>query len=121
MRHQIRDLHRTSEAQILNDLDDKLYALENILLQRPELTRVIEKNSSPEKTFAIYTLNLFSHAHDMHERELISEMEWNGWEEWMRRCFQEGTLHAYWNDVDVRKIFDQDFKSFIDKDVAAKK
>src|SRR5215475_4972881 len=93
-RRQIKDLSVDTETKVLSDLDEKMHRLEEHLLERPELARVINnvQSLSPEGVYSFDVLNVFSHAHDMRERKVLNDTEWHGWVEWMRTCFRLGTM-----------------------------
>ena len=93
-RRQIKDLSLDTETKVLSDLDEKMHRLEEHLLERPELARVINnvQSLSPEGVYSFDVLNVFSHAHDMRERKVLNDNEWHGWVEWMRTCFRLGTI-----------------------------
>jgi hypothetical protein len=46
-RRQIKDLSVDTETKVLSDLDEKMHRLEEHLLERPELARVINNVQSP--------------------------------------------------------------------------
>jgi hypothetical protein len=73
-----------------------MHRLEEHLLERPELARVINnvQSLSSQGVYAFDVLNVFSHAHDMRERKVLNGNEW--WVEWMRTCFRLGTIKEYW-------------------------
>ena len=89
-RREVRDLSIDIETKVLSDLDEKMHRLEEHLLERPELARVINnvRSLSPEAVYAFDVLNVFSHAHDMRERKVLNDNEWYGWVKWMRNCFR---------------------------------
>ena len=77
-RREIRELSVDIETKVLSDLDEKVHRLEEHLLERPELARVINnvRSLSPDRVYAFDVLNVFSHAYDMHERKIL--MRTNG-------------------------------------------
>ncbi|MFZ0512995.1 MAG: hypothetical protein WAM14_15410, partial [Candidatus Nitrosopolaris sp.] len=85
-RREIRELSVDIETKVLSDLDEKVHRLEEHLLERPELARVISnlRSLSPEGVYSLDVLNVFSHAYDMHERKVLNDNEWYGWVQWMR-------------------------------------
>jgi hypothetical protein len=89
-KREVRDLSIDIETKVLSDLDEKMHRLEEHLLERPELARVINnvRSLSPEAVYAFDVLNVFSHAYDMRERKVLNDNEWFGWVEWMRNCFR---------------------------------
>jgi len=98
-RREVRDLSIDIETKVLSDLDEKMHRLEEHLLERPELARVINNvpSLSPDAVYAFDVLNVFSHAYDMRERKVLNDNEWYGWVEWMRYCFRLVTIKEHWN------------------------
>ena len=82
-KREVRDLSIDIETKVLSDLDEKMHRLEEHLLERPELARVINnvRSLSPETVYAFDVLNVFSHANDMRERKVLKDNEWFGWVE----------------------------------------
>jgi hypothetical protein len=120
-RRQIKDLSVDTETKVLSDLDEKMHRLEEHLLERPELARVINnvQSLSPEGVYSFDVLNVFSHAHDMRERKVLNDNEWQGWVEWMRTCFRLGTIKENWKRIQESKWYDPAFEDFINKEVVA--
>ncbi|HYA83833.1 MAG TPA: hypothetical protein VEH06_10355 [Candidatus Bathyarchaeia archaeon] len=120
-RRQIKDLSVDTETKVLSDLDEKMHRLEEHLLERPELARVINnvQSLSPEGVYSFDVLNVFSHAHDMRERKILNDNEWHGWVEWMRTCFRLGTIKDNWKRIQESKWYDPAFEDFINKEVVA--
>src|SRR5215469_1252573 len=124
-RRQIKDLSVDTETKVLSDLDEKMHRLEEHLLERPELARVINnvQSLSPEGVYSFDVLNVFSHAHDSQsgtrERKVLNDNEWYGWVEWMRTCFRLGTIKENWKRIQESKWYDPAFEDFINKEVVA--
>ena len=120
-RREVRDLSIDIETKVLSDLDEKMHRLEEHLLERPELGRVINnvRSISPETVYAFDVLNVFSHAYDMRERKVLNDNEWYGWVEWMRNCFRLGTIKEHWNRMQENHWYDATFEEFINKQVIA--
>ena len=120
-KREVKDLSIDIETKVLSDLDEKMHRLEEHLLERPELARVINnvRSLSPEAVYAFDVLNVFSHAYDMRERKVLNENEWFGWLEWMRNCFRLGTIKEYWKQFQQNRWYDPTFEDFIDKQVIA--
>ena len=95
---EVRNLSTDIETKVLSDLDEKVHRLEEHLLERPELAKVINnvRSLSPERVYAFDVLNVFSHAYDMHERKVLNDNEWFGWVQWMRNCFRLRTIKEQW-------------------------
>ena len=119
---EVRNLSIDIETKVLSDLDEKVHRLEEHLLERPELAKVINnvRSLSPEAVYAFDVLNVFSHAHDMRERKVLNDNEWYGWVEWMRNCFRLGTIKEHWNRMQENHWYDLTFEDFINKQVIAK-
>ena len=67
------------ETKVLNDLDDKVHAMGEMMVQRPELVKMLNKdqtNQSPELVFAYYVLYVCAHAFHMRQRKVLSDNEW---------------------------------------------
>jgi hypothetical protein len=120
-RREIRELSVDTETKVLSDLDVKMHRLEEHLLERPELARVINNvpSLSAEAVYAYDVLNVFSHAHDMRERKILNDNEWFGWVEWMRTCFRLGTIKEHWKQIQQNQWYDPTFDDFINKQVIA--
>ena len=106
-RREIRELSVDIETKVLSDLDEKVHRLEEHLLERPELARVISnvRSLSPEGVYSLDVLNVFSHAYDMHERKVLNDNEWFGWVQWMRKCFKLGTVQEHWKPIQECSTF----------------
>jgi hypothetical protein len=120
-KREVRDLSIDIETKVLSDLDEKMHRLEEHLLERPELARVINnvRSLSPEAVYAFDVLNVFSHAYDMRERKVLNDNEWYGWVEWMRNCFRLGTIKEHWKRFQENHWYDATFEDFINKQVIA--
>jgi hypothetical protein len=116
-RREIRELSVDTETKVLSDLDEKMHRLEEHLLERPELARVINnvRSLSPEGVYAFDVLNVFSHAYDMHERKVLNDNEWYGLVQWMRNCFRLGTIKEHWKRFQESQWYDLAFEDFINK------
>jgi hypothetical protein len=120
-RREVRNLSIDIETKVLSDLDEKVHRLEEHLLERPELAKVINnvRSLSPERVYAFDVLNVFSHAYDMHERKVLNDNEWFGWVQWMRTCFRIGTIKEHWKQIQESQWYDPSFDDFINKQVIA--
>ncbi len=118
---EVRNLSIDIETKVLSDLDEKVHRLEEHLLERPELAKVINnvRSLSPERVYAFDVLNVFSHAFDMHERKVLNDNEWFGWVQWMRTCFRIGTIKEHWKQIQESQWYDPSFDDFINKQVIA--
>lgn len=109
------------ETKVLNDLDEKMHSLAEMLVHRPDLVKILDKNQSTisqELVFSYYVLYMCSHAFHMHQRKILSNNEWEGWLRWMKSAFTGGEITEYWkNIVHPEKWFDPDFQDFIDNEI----
>src|SRR5438128_11257985 len=80
-RREVRDLSIDIETKVLSDLDEKMHRLEEHLLERPELARVINdvRSLSREAVYAFDVLNVFFHAYYMRELKVLNHNERHGW------------------------------------------
>ena len=109
------------ETKVLNDLDEKIHGMAEMLVHRPELVKVLNKNQSsisPELVFAYYILYACAHAFHMRQRKVLSDNEWAGWLRWMKSAFDGGTIGEYWvKNIQPEKWFDPAFQDFIDNEI----
>jgi hypothetical protein len=95
-KRQIQSLSMDVETKVLNDLGEKIHRMGEMIIDRPELGRVITNIQSDrwsaELPFAFYVLYICSHAYDMREMRILNDNEWAGWLQRMRNCFQQGTI-----------------------------
>ena len=122
-RKEMRNLSVDIETKVLNDLDEKIHGMAEMLVHRPELVKLLNKNQSfgnqrPELVFAYYILYVCSHAFHMRQRKVLSDNEWAGWLRWTKTAFDEGAIREYWeNRIEPEKWFDPAFQKFIDKEM----
>jgi hypothetical protein len=120
-RKQMQSLSIDLETKILNDLDDKINGLTHMMIQRPELIKVVnkdEKRFTSDLAFSYHILYTFAHAFHMYQRKVVSENEWHGWLRWIKSAFQHGSLYEIWkNNIELEKWFDPAFTEFINKEI----
>jgi hypothetical protein len=122
-RKEMRNLSVDIETKVLNDLDEKIHGMADMLVGRPELIKILDKNQSsgnqtPELVFAYYVLYMCSYAFHMRQRKVLSDNEWAGWLRWIKSAFDEGAIREYWEkSIEPEKWFDPAFQNFIDKDI----
>jgi hypothetical protein len=120
-RKEMRNLSVDIETKVLNDLDEKIHGMAEMLVHRPELVKLLNKNQpnqTPELVFAYYILYMCSHVFHMRQRKVLSDNEWAGWLRWMKTAFDEGTIREYWEkSIEPEKWFDPAFQDFIDKEI----
>jgi hypothetical protein len=108
------------ETKVLNDLEDKLDRIVENAIARPEVGEILDKevgNLSPKEPFAVYVLCICAHAFHMHQRGVLRENEWVGWQRSIRASFREGTLGDHWRSVKPENWFDPEFVDFIDNEI----
>jgi hypothetical protein len=118
-KREVRGLSVDIETKVLSDLDEKMHRLEEHLLERPDLVKVINnvRSISPESVYSFDVLNVFSHAYDMYERKVLNDNEWFGWLQWIRDCFRRGTIKEHWKQIQESQWYDHVFEEFINKQV----
>ncbi|MDQ3836798.1 MAG: hypothetical protein M3270_07685 [Thermoproteota archaeon] len=120
-RREMRNLSVDIETKVLNDLDEKVHAMGEMMVHRPDLVKILNKNQkdpSPELVFAYYILYISAHAFHMRQRKVLSDNEWTGWLQWIRTAFEQGAILDYWkNSIQPEKWFDPAFRDFINNQV----
>src|SRR5262245_55695587 len=118
---QMQTLSVDIETKILNDLDEKIGGLTSILLERPELIKVIsnvKEDWSPEIPFTYHILYTFAHVFHMRQRKVLNDNEWIGWQRWMKTAFERGTISKLWTtNVQMEKWFDLELEEFVNKEL----
>jgi hypothetical protein len=107
------------ETKVLNDLDEKVRKMAEIIIEKPNLQKVMYKLEKPseELAFAYYILFISSHAYAMHQRNVLKDDEWTGWLHWMRNCFKYGTIREHWKQTESENWFDRSFQEFVNKEL----
>ena len=98
-RKQMAALSVDIETKVLSDLDLRLHEITHLMIDRPELTRVVSKVESDWSSDVAYAYNiLFTFAHVLHmrERNVLSDNEWTGWLRWMKSAFEQGMIKDIW-------------------------
>ncbi len=123
-RKQMQKLSVDIETKVLSDLDEKITDLSQLLVEKPQLMKIIsnaESYETEEMAFTYHLLQTFAHAYHMYQRKVVSDNEWTGWLRRMRSCFEEGKIREYWESgLELEKWFDPAFEDFIDKEVVRK-
>jgi hypothetical protein len=81
-RKQMQALSVDIETKVLNDLDEKMHSAGEMMVQKPELVKMLNKNETkrtPELVFAYYILYMCAHAFHMRQRNVLNDNEWEGW------------------------------------------
>src|SRR6266571_3902179 len=125
-KRQIHALSIDQETRVLNDLDEKFHNLAMLAMEDPSIIRVMDNRTStvdyPDKkdvAFSFYILWMCAHAYAMRQRKVLDDNEWSGWLQWMRNCFQRGTIGEIWKQIESDKMFNPAFQQFINKEIVA--
>ena len=120
-RKQMRALSVDIETKVLSDLDLRLREITHMMIDRPELIKVVSKVESDWSSEVAYSYHiLFTFAHVLHvrERNVLSDNEWTGWLRWMKSAFDQGMIKDIWkNKIEMEKWFDPAFQQFVDKEL----
>ena len=123
-RKQMQKLSVDIETKVLSDLDEKITDLSQLLVEKPQLMKIIsnaESYETEEMVFTYHLLQTFAHAYHMYQRKVVSDNEWTGWLRRMRSCFEEGKIREYWeSDLELEKWFDPAFEDFINNEIVQK-
>jgi hypothetical protein len=121
-RKQAQSLSVDIETKVLNDLAERMHTQVEILIVRPQLTKVLSKvdSESPELAYAYDILFTFAHAFHMRQRKVLNDNEWTGWVRWYKSAFKQGTLMEIWQKtIEMEKWFDPAFHDFINREIAS--
>ena len=119
-RKQAQSLSVDIETKVLNDVAERMHTQVEILIGRPQLTKVLSKvdAESPELAYAYDILFTFAHAFHMRQRKVLNDNEWTGWVRWYKSAFKQGTLMEIWQKtIEMEKWFDPAFHDFINKEI----
>ena len=120
-RKQMQALSVDIETKVLSDLDLRLREITHMMIDRPELIKVVSKVESDWSSEVAYSYHiLFTFAHVLHvrERNVLSDNEWTGWLRWMKSAFDQGMIKDIWkNKIEMEKWFDPAFQQFVDKEL----
>ena len=97
-----------------------MHAQVEILIGRPQLTKVLSKveEESPELAYAYDILFTFAHAFHMRQRKVLNDNEWTGWVRWYKSAFKQGGLMEIWQrTIEMEKWFDPAFHDFINREI----
>jgi hypothetical protein len=107
------------ETKVLNDLDDKVRRMAEIIIEKPNLQKIMYELDKPseELAFAFYILFISSHAYAMRQRNVLKDNEWRGWLQWMRNSFRYGTIAEHWKQTQSENWFDPSFQAFVNREL----
>lgn len=121
-RKQAQSLSVDIETKVLNDLAERMHTQVEILIGRPQLTKILSKvgPESPELAYAYDILFTFAHAFHMRQRKVLNDNEWTGWVRWYKSAFKQGTLMEIWQKtIEMEKWFDPAFHDFINREIVS--
>lgn len=121
-RKQAQSLSVDIETKVLNDLAERMHTQVEILIGRPQLTKVLSKvdSESSELAYAYDILFTFAHAFHMRQRKVLNDNEWTGWVRWYKSAFKQGTLMEIWQKtIEMEKWFDPAFHDFINREIVS--
>ena len=102
-------------------LNDKINGLTRIMVNYPELIKVVSKSESyfaPDLTVSYHVLYTFAHTFHMSQRGVVRVNEWMGWSRYITSAFQHGNIYEIWkNNIKLEKWFDPDFQKFINDEI----
>lgn len=120
-RKQMEALSVDIETKILSDLDLRLREITRMMIDRPELIKVVSKvetDWSSDVAYSYHILFSFAHVFHMRQRNVLSDNEWTGWLRWMRSAFDQGMIKDIWKSkIEMEKWFDPAFQEFVDKEL----
>ena len=120
-RKQMAALSVDIKTKVLSDLDLRLREITHLMIDRPELTKVVSKvesDWSSDVAYAYHILFTFAHVLHMRERNVLSDNEWAGWLRWMKSAFDQGMIRDIWkSNIEMEKWFDPAFQKFVDKEL----
>ena len=119
---QAQSLSVDIETKVLNDLAERMHAQVEILVERPQLIKVLNKvdAESSEMAYAYDILFTFAHAFHMRQRKVLNDNEWTGWIRWYRSAFKQGSLMEIWQKtIEMEKWFDPAFHDFINREIVS--
>src|ERR671936_297118 len=121
-RKELQSLSIHDQTKVLNDLDEKVRKMEEIIIEKPSMQKVIYKLEKPseELAFAYYILFICSHAYAMRQRKVLNDNEWTGWLQWMRNCFKYGTIGEQWKQIQAERWLNPDFENFVNQEIMPK-
>ncbi|MDE1818808.1 MAG: hypothetical protein KGI19_09425 [Thaumarchaeota archaeon] len=119
-RREINHLSREFRTQVISEITDKMHRIGEIIIEHPDLSKLINQVDPPEQVFAIYILSVYNQAYNMHRRKLLSDTIWSGWIQMIRGSFRDGTIGTYWKKINADSRFSSDFRHFINNTIIVK-
>lgn len=119
-RREINHLSREFQTQVISELAEKMHHIGEIIIEHPDLSKLMNQVDPPEQVFAIYILSVYNQAFNMHKRKLLNDAIWSGWTQIMRSSFRDGTIGTYWKKINADNRFSSDFRHFINNTIITK-
>jgi hypothetical protein len=119
-RKQAKELSTDIETKVLNDLDDKLHGIAEMVIARPEVAEILDResaNQGSKEPVAMYVLYVYAHAFHMPQRGALRDNEWAGRIRSIRAAFRKGTIGEYWTTIEPENWFDHEFQDFINNEI----
>jgi hypothetical protein len=123
-KRQIQALSSEQETRVLNDLNEKFHNISMLAMEDPSIIRVMDNRTSTvdypnkkEVAFSFYVLWMCAHAYAMRQRKVLDDNEWSGWLQWIRNCFQRGTIGSIWKQIESDRMFNPAFQNFINAEI----
>ena len=120
-RKQMEALSVDIETKILSDLDLRIREITRMMIDRPDLIKVVSKvesHWSSDVAYSYHILFTFAHVLHMRKRNVLSDNEWTGWLRWMKSAFDQGMIKDIWKSkIEMEKWFDPAFQEFVDKEL----
>ena len=121
-KRQIQSLSIDQQSRVLNNLDEKRHKTTELMLERPSLFGVVDNlgltaSELEHHLFSYYILSIWSHAHAMHQRDVLNDAEWRVYIRWMRNAFRRGTISERWKQIEEDRWLDPDFRNFINTEI----
>jgi hypothetical protein len=120
-RKQMEALSVDIETKVLSDLDLRLREITCMMIDRPELIKVVSKvesDWSSDVAYSYHILFTFAHVFHMRTRNVLSDNEWTGWLRWMKSAFDQGLIKEIWKTkIEMEKWFDPAIQDFVDKEL----
>jgi hypothetical protein len=123
-KRQIQALSSEQETRVLNDLNQKFHNISMLAMEDPSIIRVMDNRTSTvdypnkkEVAFSFYVLWMCAHAYAMRQRKVLDDNEWSGWLQWIRNCFQRGTIGSIWKQIESDRMFNPAFQNFINAEI----
>ena len=88
-------------------------------MEDPSIQKVTDNESKPsrELAYSFYILWISSHAHTMHQRDILNDSDWAGWLQWMRNAFRKGTIKQMWTQIERDRWFNPAFQNFVNMEI----